>query len=230
MTSPVAPPTMTDAPVAPDRSDRATFSPRATAWADFQKTTLVPEVRAAIGNAFANATSAHESAEVAKSARVSAEDAATQAAQFAGATAWVAGDYTAGTVVYSPSSGLVYRRKAPGGASPTDPTADPARWRLAVLAAPLYRPEAAATSAAEVGVHHGLRYAGAQELVMPTPASLVDGDVLWVTVENGRADNFLSLSGAKVNGEAPSGGVLVLDDPFAAILCRWTGATYGWSI
>jgi len=125
----------------------------------------------------------------------------------------------------------VYARKAPGGASPTDPALDPANWVLAVVAAPVLRNEAGAAASGEVNVHHLLSYAsGAQELNMPLPANLVVGDTIWVSVGNGRFDNFLTLNGAKVNGEVQSGDVLVLDDAFAAILCRWTGATYGWSI
>lgn len=237
MTSPASPPTMTAAPPAPDRSDRATFSPRATAWADFQKDTLVPEVQVAINNAFTNATSAHESAVAADGRRVAAaasaaaaQTAATQSAQYAGAVTWVAGSYATDAVAASPSTGLAYRRKAPGGSSPTDPALDPTNWRLAVIAAPLYREETGATVTGEVNVHHGLARAGVQNVNLPAPGVLQVGDVIWVSVLNGRADNYFTLNGAKVNGEIQSGDVLVIDDPFANVMARWTGATFGWSI
>lgn len=237
MTAPVTPPTMTAPPLAPDRSDRATFSPRATAWADFQKDTLVPEVQAAINNAFTNATSAHESAEAAELAEAGAEDAraaaevaAAQSAQSAGAAAWAAGSYATGAVAYSPSTGLVYRRKSPGGSSPTDPALDPTNWRLAVLAAPLYRPETSATVIGEINVEHGLQRAGAQDVQLPDPSTLQVGDPIGIKAQNGRTDNRLILTGgAKFNGESQPENVLVLDDPFARVGLRWTGATYGWS-
>ena len=220
----------------PQRSDSASFAARAdaflTALPTFQAQ-LDATAEAAYDNAVstqADATSAAASAVSALASKTAAEYAQQQAALFAGAAKWVAGNYAEGVVAWSPTNGLTYRRKAPGGASATDPAADPAGWRLAVTAAPLYRPEAAAVANAEVNVEHGLRYAGAQNLNMPLPANLVVGDIIDARVENGLATNYLTLNGAKVNGEVQDGDVLVLDDPYAAIRCRWTGNTYGWSI
>lgn len=52
---PTMPPTLTPAPLSPDRADRATFSARAVALDDFVKNTHIPEVQAAINNVYANA-------------------------------------------------------------------------------------------------------------------------------------------------------------------------------
>lgn len=135
MTSPVAPPTMTGAPTAPDRSDRPTFSGRATAWADFQKETLVPEIQAAINNAFTNATSAHESAQTADTKATAADASATAAsasasaaAAAAGAVAWVSGNtYATGDRRWSLINQQLYRRTSPG-AGAIDPANDSANW------------------------------------------------------------------------------------------------------
>lgn len=62
------------------------------------------------------------------------------------------------------------------------------------------------------------------------PIAPVFGGENRITVGNGRSDNYITLGGAKVNGEVQSGDVLILDDPFASITCRWTGADFGWSI
>jgi hypothetical protein len=45
MPGPTTQPDITDSPVAPDKSDRATFSPRATAWATWIRDVHIPELR-----------------------------------------------------------------------------------------------------------------------------------------------------------------------------------------
>lgn len=135
MTSPVSPPTMTGAPISPDRSDRATFSGRATAYADFQKNTFIPEVQAAIDNAFTNATSAHESAVAADASeaaalvsQIASAANASNAAASAGASAWVSGTtYAIGNKRWSLINGRVYVRRTVG-AGTTDPANDPTNW------------------------------------------------------------------------------------------------------
>lgn len=239
---PVVPPPYTPLPTpVPQRSDPANFATRG----DALLTALPPyqvELDAIGDAAYDNAVSAQSSAVAALASEVAADAseaaaqvAAAQAAAYAGAAMWTAPtNYATGAVVWSPTSYLTYRRKAPGGVDATDPAADVAaggaKWVLAVSAAPLYVPEAGATATGKVNVEHGLRYAGAQNLDLPLPANLVVGDVIAFRVENLRADNFMTLHGAKVNGEVQSGDVLVLDDPYSNGQIRWTGATYGWSI
>jgi hypothetical protein len=101
---------------------------------------------------------------------------------------------------------------------------------LAVVAAPRYIPEGGATVTAVVNVEHALQRAGAQTVVLPDPSTLTPGDTIWVSVENGRSDNLLTLTGAaKFNGEVQADNQLLLDDPYARVNLRWSGATYGWS-
>ena len=59
---PTAAPTLTAAPTSPDRADRATFAARAVALDDFTKNTQIPEMQAAINNAYANTVEAYNSA------------------------------------------------------------------------------------------------------------------------------------------------------------------------
>lgn len=216
----------------PSSNDPVNFDARADAKVAHD-VVVVGQMNDLAENVFANAEEAFGSAEEAAAAKAGADDAAEVAqaaavtsAQHAGADEWEAGNYAEGAVVYSLDSGLVYRRKAPGGASPTDPAADPTRWRLAIIAAPLYRPETGASVAGEVNVHHGLRYAGAQELVLPVAPE--EGDIFWYSVENGRTDNYFTTGGAKVNGEVQA--TLTLDDPFANGMARYSGPAYGWIV
>lgn len=60
--SQTVPPSITPSPVAPDRADRATFSPRATAWADWVKNHAVAEIAAVATNVYNNAVDAFSSA------------------------------------------------------------------------------------------------------------------------------------------------------------------------
>lgn len=219
-------------PPAPSRNDQPdAFITAADAWV-----AALPAFGVAInavGQESEAAAAAAEASELAADAsRTAAAVSATTAAQYAGAAEWVSGSYSTGAVVWSPSTGFVYRRKAPGGSSPTDPANDPTNWYLAVIPGLLYRPETTASFTAEVNVEHAMRYAGAQEADMPAPGTLssTGGEKLNIVVENGRADNYLTLNGAKVNGEVQDNDKLYLDDPFAHIECRWTGPTYGWSI
>lgn len=135
MTSPVTPPTLTSPPPAPDRADRNTFSPRATALAAFNKDVGVPEMQLAINSAQTNAISANESA-VAALASANASNAsylasmanANNAAASAGATAWVSGTtYAVGARVWSLLNQQLYRRTV-AGAGTTDPRDDATNW------------------------------------------------------------------------------------------------------
>lgn len=60
--SQTTPPTITPSPPAPDRADRATFSSRATAWADWVKNHAVAEIAAVATNVYDNAVDAFSSA------------------------------------------------------------------------------------------------------------------------------------------------------------------------
>lgn len=225
--------TISALPPAPQPTDDvSTFNAKAfalmAALAQFvsETNTVAGETNTASGTATAGASTATTKAAEANASAIAAQANALAAAASVGAALWSAGSYATGNPAVSPSTLLMYRRKAPGGASPTDPALDPANWALAIIAAPLYRTETSASANAEVNVDHALRYAGAQELVMP--ASPAVGDIFWYRVENERSDNYFTTGGAKVNGKVMA--TLVIDDPFAAGCCRYTGSSYGWSV
>lgn len=219
----------------PSTSDPTNFDPRADAFLTALPT-LQSQINTTADQTYSNAldalTSATQASTSAASASASASAAAAAsvtASQYAGSTAWTSGSYASGAVVFSPISGLVYRRKSPGGASPTDPANDPANWNLATVAAPRYYAETATTVTGVINAHHMLMGVLTQNVVLPT-SGLAAGDILWISVANGLDTNYLTLGGNKVNGEVQDGNILILDDAYAVITLRWTGSTYGWSI
>ena len=111
----IAPLVPTPAPTAPDRADRPTFSARATAWADFQKASLVPQMSALENNVYNNALEAFAAATLLSNNAAAAAASAASAAASAGATIWVSGSaYTIGNQRYSPINSRVYRRTTAG--------------------------------------------------------------------------------------------------------------------
>lgn len=136
---PTNPAPIAAAPDAPDRADRATFDSRATAWATYQKDTLVPGVNAHTAATYANAVEALAAAETAGAAATAAVN-ASNAAEWNPAT-----NYAVGVVVWSPTDLLSYRRKV-AGVSATDPSLDAVNW------APL---AAGAAGAADVALAAG---------------------------------------------------------------------------
>lgn len=119
---PLAPPTLTDPGLTPDRSDRATFSARAIALDDFRKNTHLPELRLLLANVYANAVETAFNAGTSASAAVAIN-----------AVAWVSGTtYAIGNARYSLIDLQTYRRKT-AGAGTTDPSADGANWARLTL-------------------------------------------------------------------------------------------------
>jgi phage-related tail fiber protein len=57
------------------------------------------------------------------------------------------------------------------------------------------------------------------------PASPAAGDVVWVTVENGRIDNVIARNGQNIESIADD---LLLDDTQASLQLRYVNATIGW--
>lgn len=141
---PTTPTTLTDAPLSPDRSDRATFTARSIALDDWRKLFNVPEMRLALANVYSNALDALASAVAgAASAAASLASANNSAASAAaagissGAAAWVSGTtYAQYVVVISPVDFQTYRR-AVAGAGTIDPSADNTNWRSTNWVMPL---------------------------------------------------------------------------------------------
>ena len=93
---PTIPPTITPAPLAPDRGDRATFSARATASFDHLKAHAIPEMAAVADNVYANAVETFAAIDAAMDAGLaSAATNASTATEKAGIATGAAADATA---------------------------------------------------------------------------------------------------------------------------------------
>lgn len=182
---------------------------------------LGAEAEANAAAAEASAVSASASATQADAAAVAADASADSAAASSGAAIWAAGNYNTGVAAISPSDLLVYRRRAPGGASPTDPALDPTNWAIATSYAPPYEDFTGATGTVAYGKEARLKGAMAQTLSVPAPDS---NSVFWVRVLNNRVDNVLDIT--PINGVT---GPLILDDLYASLCVRYVPG-YGWSI
>jgi hypothetical protein len=138
---PTTPPTIAALPTPPSRSDSANFAARGDAFMAALPT-FRSETNTVASNVYANAVEAEADASAADaSAAAAAAQVALAAAQASaaansaaaaaasiGAPQWVSGTtYTAGQVVWSPSTYLTYRRKTTG-AGTTDPALDPTNW------------------------------------------------------------------------------------------------------
>ncbi len=138
---PTTPPTIAALPTPPSRSDSANFAARGDAFMAAlptfrsQTNTVASNVYANAVEAEADASAADASAAAAAAqvalaaaqASAAANSAAAAAASI-GAPQWVSGTtYTAGQVVWSPSTYLTYRRKTTG-AGTTDPALNPTNW------------------------------------------------------------------------------------------------------
>lgn len=218
MTNPVAPPAAPTVPVYP-----ALGSPNFNAEA-YAYGSSMPAVSAAIGNiataAYTNAQSAFESASSASNAEVTATAAAAASAAAAGATKWASGTYAQGAVVWSPSNGLLYRRKTAGSSS-TDPSADNAGWWLigAPLAAPIL--EISGNTTAQSGVHYVLTAA----VTLTLPASPAVRDVVQITDLSGSYQAIVNPNGQLIRGQS---GNLTLNAPVARFSLIYSGASKGW--
>ena len=203
MTSPVVPPTMTAPPPAPDRADRATFSARATALAEFNKTTGVPEMQTAINSAYTNAVSAHEAADEAAANQNSAELArdvaiinAQAAAASSGATEWTSGTYSTGVRKWSPSNQRLYSRRAPGGASPTDPASDKTNWAPVPIDLP-NEVISGTSGTLRPNVRHVATNAATCAFALDP---MTDGDVIEIDFQNGRMTNTFDIGSMTIKG------------------------------
>jgi hypothetical protein len=138
---PTTPPTIAALPTPPSRSDSANFAARGDAFMAALPT-FRSETNSVASNVYANAVEADADASAAASSAAAAAaqvalaaaqasaaaNSAAAAAASIGAPEWVSGTtYTAGQVVWSPSTYLTYRRKTTG-AGTTDPALDPTNW------------------------------------------------------------------------------------------------------
>lgn len=222
--SQTAPPTVDALPTpVPQRNDPTNFSTRMDAllaalptWAS-QLIALGSNIYSNCLDAYNNAVAAAASAVAALSSQTAAANSANAAAASAGASAWVSGaSYTAGQAAYSTASHLVYRCIA-NTSGTTDPSADSAHWMVAGIAAPQQIPVSGTSVTMQANGDYRLDNAAAVDAYLPATSN--DGDILWVTTNNGRLDNMLrrTVAGQKICG--------VVDD---AQLDLSGNATYGW--
>lgn len=222
---PTSPPAMTAAPTAPDRGDRASFSARATAWADYQKTTLVPEITSALANVYANAVGAYNDGVTAAAAAVAAAASAATAAANAGAAVWSTGTYVTNDRRVSPANGRVYRCTA-GVTGSTDPSADPTHWEL-VNTGLIAVPVTGTSATAAVGTRCDLSNVAATAITAPAGAA---GAEFAVLCANGRSDNTINFGAATVrNGANTLTGTLTLNPP-VPLHFVWVPATSEWNV
>lgn len=117
----IVPPAITATPAIPLRGT-PTFKLSVDGFLSWMQP-AVPQFKALVDNAYANAVDAYNSA-------TSASISAAAAGAAAGAIAWVSGTaYVAGNVRYSPTNFASYRRRT-NGAGATDPSADAANWAI----------------------------------------------------------------------------------------------------
>lgn len=79
------------------------------------------------------------------------------------------------------------------------------------------------TQTATAGNHYVLTNASATTLTLPSSPSA--GDVVWVTIGNGRTDNVIARNGEDINSIAEN---MTVDNAYAGIQLRYADATRGW--
>ena len=238
-----APPSITPIPTPPDPDDRATFNIRAYSWTLAQQT-FADELTLVAENAFGNATEAQAQAEQAAAQAVLAAEqvtlaadqvalagghaadaqAASAAAQVtAGAAKWVSGtEYTFGAVVWSPITGLVYRRMVAGGGT-VDPSIDPTNWRLLGTQSGLPVVVISANTAAQAGVHYVLT----ASLTLTLPGTPAAQDQVQISNRSGTTTCMVARNGAPIMGLAQD---LQINKRNAALTLKYINSTEGWTI
>lgn len=224
--------TISTLPPAPQPTDdTSTFNTKAFALLA-ALATFVSETNTVAGEVNTNATTATTGASTATTKAAEAVvtlasciSNALAAAASAGATAWVSGTtYAVGDVRWSPVDNRVYRRKV-AGAGTTDPSADTTNWGLVATGAPQLIISTSTANAVSANAHIVLKNAAASTATLP--ASPAAGDIVWVTVGNGRFDNVIARNGQNIMGLAED---MTLDNPNATLCLRFIDSTLGWRI
>jgi hypothetical protein len=109
------------------------------------------------------------------------------------------------------STTATWQTPAPATASAVAPT-------IVVVSGP--------TQTTAVNNHYVLTNAAATTVTLHTPAA---GDIVWVTVANGRVDNVLNVTtnSQSVNGDATN---MTIDSAYATLQLRYIDATSKWRI
>lgn len=203
-------PVMTPVPHFPALSERAagTYNASAYAFGTHLSVTFNGELLAVANNVLANATDAQASATAAAGSATASAASATQSAQARDAAFNAAnfrGDWSAlsgplnlpASVRHNGRFWLLVANVAdvtlavPGVSASWSP--------LDAASLPLVH-VTTTTHTATPGSHCSLENAAATTVTLP--ASPLDGDVVWVTVNNGRTDNVLARNGTQIMGVA----------------------------
>lgn len=207
-TTPV--PSMTTVPNFPALSERAagTYNASAYAFGTHMAVTFNGELLAVANNVLANATDAQASATAAAGSATASAASATQSAQARDAAFNAAnfkGDWATLTGALNLPASVRHNGRfwlllanvaevtlaVPGVSASWSP--------LDAASLPLVH-VTATTHTATTGQHCSVENAAATTVTLP--ASPLDGDVVWVTVNNGRTDNVLARNGAQIMGLA----------------------------
>ena len=225
----IPPPTLTDAPAVPDRSDRATFSARAIAQDNFKKTVNIPEERLMLANAaqnagisFTNANEAFVNANNALTRANAAAASAAAAASSAGAVPWVSGTtYTAGTRQIDPVDGRIYRRLITG-AGTTAPRLDAINYAPVQTGLVLQ-----VVTGTTQTVLAGYRYAtgNVAATVFTAPATAAPGDEFEIAVTNNLQTNSINWAGLKHEGITDTTTTIDLVGSYNFV---YINAAFGW--
>lgn len=207
-TSPV--PSMTPVPRFPALSERAagTYNASAYAFGTHMAVTFNGELLAVANNVLANATDAQASATAAAGSATASAASATQSAQARDATFNAAnfkGDWATLTgalnlpasVRHNGRFWLLVANVADVAAAVPGVSAS---WSpLDAASLPLVH-VTTTTHTATPGSHCSIENAAATTVTLP--ASPLEGDVVWVTVSNGRTDNVLARNSTQIMGVA----------------------------
>lgn len=210
----VSPPSITALPLAPDPNDRSTFNARAYQWSAALGT-FTTEVQSVAENVFSNAAGA-EAAATSAAANASIAVAAANGEMWTATTSYATGD-----VVWSPSNGRVYRRRAPGGVTATDPASDPANWWdfVSLQGRPLSLISTNATAEA------GRYYVITAPLTLTLPASPAVGAAVQFTDLSLSNASVINPGAEKIRGVA---GPMTVNSKYVSLVLVYSGATNGW--
>jgi hypothetical protein len=98
----------------------------------------------------------------------------------------------------------------------------PPTWQLPA-GLPTFNFTSGTTQAAVANNHYVLINAAATTVTLPAGPNL--GDVVWVTVGNGRVDNVIARNSQNINGLAEN---MTIDNAYAGIQLRFAGESDGW--
>lgn len=224
-----APSTPDSPPTLPTTNDpESTFDTLWDAFNNWLTTVFWPYLVSVVASTFANATEAQAAANTATAqalaaveAKNDAEAAVVAATAVSGATEWAAGSYAAGAVVWSPTNGANYRRKAPGGASPADPATDPANWYSLVNLQGLTLVRITANTVAVAGRHYVI--AAPCELLLP-PSPNANDRIGFTDITLSRSAT-VNPNGGKIRNVS---GVMTLNAKYAEAVLIASGSTEGW--